>query len=118
MDEGQSKVMRHLESLVGTWRGQGLAEFPTIPTFAELGYGDVASTVWFSIAGPAGLPPEIVEKVNREIVRVMTAPQNQDRLSKLGVVADGMSPQELDALVAAEATRWKPVLGQLGLIEK
>jgi len=95
-----------------------LPDYPAIPTFAELGHGDVASTVWFSLAGPAGLPPEIVQKVNREVVRVMTAPQNQDRLSKLGVVADGMSPQELDALVAAETTRWKPVLDQLGLIEK
>ena len=95
-----------------------MKDFPAIPTFAELGHGDVASTVWFSIAGPAGLPPDIVAKVNREIVRVMTAPQNQDRLSKLGVVADGMSPQELDALVASETARWKPVLEQLGLIEK
>jgi tripartite-type tricarboxylate transporter receptor subunit TctC len=95
-----------------------MPDFPGIPTFAELGYGDVASTVWFSLAGPAGLPPDIVTKVNREVVRVMTAPQNQDRLSKLGVVADGMSAEELNALVATETTRWKPVLGQLGLIEK
>jgi tripartite-type tricarboxylate transporter receptor subunit TctC len=48
----------------------------------------------------------------------MTAPQNQDRLSKLGVVAAGMSPEQLDALVATETTRWKPVLEQLGLVEK
>jgi tripartite-type tricarboxylate transporter receptor subunit TctC len=95
-----------------------MPDFPTIPTFAELGYGDVASTVWFSLAGPAGLPSDIVTKVNREVVRVMTALQNQDRLSKLGVVADGMSPKELDALVTTETTRWKPVLEQLGLIEK
>jgi tripartite-type tricarboxylate transporter receptor subunit TctC len=95
-----------------------MPDYPTIPTFAELGYGDVASTVWFSLAGPAGLPPDIVQKVNREVVRVMTAPQNQDRLSKLGVVADGMSPEQLDALVATEMTRWKPVLEQLGLVEK
>jgi len=95
-----------------------MPDYPAIPTFAELGHGDVASTVWFALAGPAGLPPDIVTKVNREVVRVMTAPQNQDRLPKLGVVADGMSPEELNALVAAEKTRWKPVLEQLGLIEK
>jgi tripartite-type tricarboxylate transporter receptor subunit TctC len=95
-----------------------LPDFPAIPTFAELGHGDVASTVWFSLAGPAALPPDIVSKVNREVVRVMTAPENQDRLSKLGVVAEAMSPQELDALVVAETTRWKPVLEQLGLVEK
>jgi len=95
-----------------------MPDYPAIPTFAELGYGDVASTVWFALAGPAGLPPDIVTKVNREVVRVMTAPQAQERLRKLGVVADAMSPAELDALVAAEKTRWKPVLEQLGLIEK
>jgi len=95
-----------------------LPDYPTIPTFAELGYGDVASTIWFALAAPAGTPRDIVTKVNREVVRVMTAPQNQDRLRKLGVIADGMSPEQLDALVAAETTRWKPVLEQLGLIEK
>ena len=95
-----------------------MPDYATIPTFGELGYGDVASTVWFALAGPAGLPPDIVAKVNREIVRVMTAPEAQERLRKLGVVADGMSAEELGALVARETTRWKPVLEQLGLIEK
>jgi len=95
-----------------------LPDYPTIPTFAELGYGDVASTIWFALAAPAGTPRDIVNKVNREVARVMTAPQNQDRLRKLGVIADGMSPEQLDALVATETTRWKPVLEQLGLIEK
>ena len=95
-----------------------MKDYPGIPTFAELGYGDIASTVWFALSGPAGLPPDIVTKVNQEVVRVMTAPQAQERLSKLGVVADGMSVEELNALIAREAVRWKPVIEQLGLVEK
>ncbi len=95
-----------------------MPDYPSIPTFGELGYGDIASTVWFSLAGPAGLPPDIVAKVNREVVRVMTAPEAQERLRKLGVVADGMSPDELNALIGRETERWKPLIEELGLVEK
>ena len=44
-----------------------LADFPNIPTFKESGY-DLVSTTWFSLSGPAGLPKDIVDRVNREVV--------------------------------------------------
>jgi len=95
-----------------------MADFPGVPTFTELGYADVASTVWFSLSAPAGLPADIVEKVNREIVRAMTAPEAQARLAQLGVIADGMTVAEFNALIRQETVRWKPVIEQLGLVEK
>jgi tripartite-type tricarboxylate transporter receptor subunit TctC len=48
-----------------------LQDFPDLPTFKELGYPDLVSTTWFSLSGPAGLPAEIVQKVNREIAKTM-----------------------------------------------
>lgn len=95
-----------------------MADFPAIPTFAELGYADVASSVWFSLSGPAGLPADIVAKVNRAIVAGMTAPAAQERLRQLGVLPDGMSVDEFNDFVAAETARWKPVIERLGLVEK
>jgi tripartite-type tricarboxylate transporter receptor subunit TctC len=95
-----------------------MTDFPAVPTFTELGYPDVASTVWFSLSGPAGLPDDIVQKVNREIARAMTAPAAQERLRKLGFVAEGMTVDDFNALVARETARWKPVIEKLGLVGK
>ena len=46
-----------------------MPDFPGVPTFNELGYPDLIGTTWFSLSGPAGLPADIVTKVNREVVR-------------------------------------------------
>jgi len=95
-----------------------MPDYPAIPTFTELGYADVASTVWFSLSGPAGLPADIVAKVNREIVNAMTRPETQQRLRELGLVADGMTVEEFNALIVRETERWKPVIEKLGLVGK
>jgi tripartite-type tricarboxylate transporter receptor subunit TctC len=95
-----------------------MPDYPAVPTFTELGYPDVASSVWFSLSAPAGLPADIVQKVNREIVSAMTAPEAQPRLSQLGLIAEGLTVDEFNALVARETERWKPVIEQLGLVEK
>lgn len=93
-----------------------MPDYPTIPTFTELGYADVASTVWFSLSGPAGLPNDIVTKVNSAIVAGMTRPEAEQRLRDLGLIADGMTVAEFNALVDRERERWKPVIERLGLI--
>jgi tripartite-type tricarboxylate transporter receptor subunit TctC len=95
-----------------------MPDYPSVPTFTELGYPDVASTVWFSLSAPAGLPADIVQKVNREIARAMTAPEAQPRLRQLGLIAEAMTVDEFNALVASETARWKPVIEELGLVEK
>ena len=95
-----------------------MPDFPTIPTFAELGYGDVASTVWFSLSGPARMPADIVTKVNRAAVDGMAQPDTQQRLRQLGLISEPMTVPEFNALVASETARWKPVIEQLGLVEK
>lgn len=93
-----------------------MPDYPTVPTFTELGYADVASTVWFSLSGPAGLPNDIVTKVNSTIVAGMTRPEAEQRLRDLGLVADGMTVAEFNALVDRERERWKPVIERLGLV--
>jgi tripartite-type tricarboxylate transporter receptor subunit TctC len=50
-----------------------MPDFPDVPTLKESGY-DVVATTWFSISGPANLPKDITEKVNREIARAVSNP--------------------------------------------
>ncbi len=92
-------------------------DFPEVPTLKEMGY-DVVATTWFSISGPAHLPKDITEKMNREIVRAVSKPEVQARLRSDGLIAETHSVEELHKLILDEHARWKPVLDQLGLIAK
>jgi len=94
-----------------------MPDFPDVPTLKESGY-DVVATTWFSISGPANLPKDITEKVNREIARAVSNPDAQARLQRDGMIAHIMSVEELSNYIDAETARWRPVLDQLGLIGK
>jgi tripartite-type tricarboxylate transporter receptor subunit TctC len=94
-----------------------LPDFPDVPTFKEMGV-DLVATTWFTISGPAKLPQDIVQKMNREIVRAVSKPEVQQRLRQDGLVAETMSVEQLKQYIEAETARWKPVLEQAGLIGK
>ena len=70
------------------------------------------------ISGPANLPKDITDKVNREIARAVSNPEAQARLQRDGLIAHIMSVEELSKYIDAETARWRPVLDQLGLIGK
>jgi tripartite-type tricarboxylate transporter receptor subunit TctC len=86
-----------------------LPDFPDVPTFGESGYPELVATVWFSLSGPAGLPPAIVSKLNAEVREILKLPDARRRLQ-----SDGVEPNELDAaaftdFVRAEIERWTPL---------
>ena len=107
---GQLRAIAHAHS-------SRLPDFPEVPTLKESGY-DVVATTWFSISGPASLPKDITDKVNREIARAVSNPEAQARLQRDGMIAHIMSVEELSKYIDAETERWRPVLDQLGLIGK
>jgi len=107
---GQLRAIAHSHS-------SRLPDFPEVPTLKESGY-DVVATTWFSISGPANLPKDVTEKVNREIARAVSNPEAQARLRRDGLIAEIMSVDELSKYIDAETARWRPVLDQLGLISK
>jgi tripartite-type tricarboxylate transporter receptor subunit TctC len=91
-----------------------LPDFPDIPTYAELGYPDLVATVWFSLSGPAGLPAEIVERLNAEVNRALELPEVRERLKPEGIVPSRMGAKEFGAFVAEELRRWGPVVRASG----
>ena len=91
-----------------------LADYPDIPTFAEQGYPNIIGTVWFSLSGPAGVPTDIVNKLNAEVREALKSPQVRERVRH-----DGIEPNELDArrftaFVAEELKRWAPIVKASG----
>jgi tripartite-type tricarboxylate transporter receptor subunit TctC len=91
-----------------------LPDFPDIPTYAELGYPELVATVWFSLSGPAGLPAEIVERLNAEVNRALELPEVRERMKPEGIVPSRMGAKEFGAFVAEELRRWGPVVRASG----
>ena len=94
--------------------GARLADYPNVPTFKELGY-DVVATNWFGLAGPAGLPAGIVQKVNRAINAGMATPENQARIRQQGMISAPMDVKTFATFVNDEALRLKPVILKAGI---
>ncbi|MBV8537763.1 MAG: tripartite tricarboxylate transporter substrate binding protein [Alphaproteobacteria bacterium] len=88
---------------------QRVADFPDLPTLAELGYLDATSMIWFALAGPAGLPPEIAAKANAIVVKSFQSPEMQQRLAPEAIQTEPYTPAEFTAFVEAETRRWAPI---------
>ena len=89
-------------------------EFPDIPTFAELGYPELTAAIWFSLSGPAGMPADIVNRLNAEVRRILHLPDVRERLRPEGIEPGDLDPQQFTAFVAAELKRWAPVVSASG----
>ena len=91
-----------------------LREYAAVPTFRESGYPELLATVWFALSGPAGLPADIVNRLNAETQRILAAPDIRERLRIDGIEPQSMSPQAFADFVAAELKRWTPIIRASG----
>jgi len=79
-----------------------IAEFPDVPTLAELGYPDLVANTWYALSGPAGVPDAIVAKLNRAVAEVLELPDVKARLDQDAIERDAMTPEALTKFVASE----------------
>jgi tripartite-type tricarboxylate transporter receptor subunit TctC len=91
---------------------QRLPNAPEAPTLQELGH-DFVATAWYSLSGPAGLSPDIVERVNREIVRAADRPQVRRQIEQDAIETKPMTPAEVRSFVQSEIDRWTPMIAAL-----
>ena len=91
-----------------------LADYPDVPTFRELGFAELIAVTWFSLSGPAGVPQEIVTRLNSEVRRALQAPESREKLRPEGIEPGTLNPKEFTDFVAAEYKRWAPVVRASG----
>jgi tripartite-type tricarboxylate transporter receptor subunit TctC len=91
-----------------------LTEYSQIPTFREIGYPALVATVWFAISGPAGMPAEIVNRLNSEVRRLLQLPDVRERLRAEGIAPGTLDPKAFNGFLAAEIERWGPVVRASG----
>ena len=85
-----------------------VAEFGDVPTLVELGYPELVVTTWYSLSGPAGLPRDIVQKVNAAVNKAMDQPEVKKHLETEMVQTKAMTPDEMTAFMQREVTQWAP----------
>ena len=83
--------------------------YPDVPAVAETLPGfDV--DLWTGVLAPAGLPPEVLARLNGEINKALQHPDMKAALAKIGVEPRGTSPEEASAFTRAEYEKWKKVI--------
>ena len=111
-DSGAS--VPHIKS--GRFRALGVASpkrlalLPDVPTFEELGLKNLETGTTHAFWAPAGTPQPIIEKLNREINRVVVMPAVTQQILNLGAGVTPISPEELRAVIAADSKRYAEVV--------
>ena len=87
---------------------------PDVATVAETIPG-FEMAVWYGAYGPAGMPKEIVARLNAEIGRILVLPEVKKRMADIAVETVTSSPEELATLTRADADKWGRIIKQLGI---
>jgi tripartite-type tricarboxylate transporter receptor subunit TctC len=96
-------------------RAARLPEYPELQTFSEAGVKGYEVNAWYSVHAPAGVPREIVDKVNRELVRILQLPDIRERLKQLGSEGVGNTPDEFARFVRAESAKYAKAIRDAGV---
>jgi len=91
--------------------GKRFAEFPEVPTLAEAGVGGQESEFIQCVLVPAGTPKEIIDKLYREIARMLALPDVKERLAAIGYTPIANTPDEFAAEIKSEVARWGKLIG-------
>jgi len=101
-------------AVTGTERSRFL---PDVPTFKELGYPGVEEIYqWQGVVAPAGTPPEIIQRLHDEIVKIMERPEILEKMQTMGLEPiTSPTPQDFAGLIRAELKRWPEVAKAAGI---
>lgn len=85
------------------------SSMPDVPTVSEAGIPGFEAVSWGGVMGPGGLPPEITNRLNSEIVRILKMPDVAEKLASLGADIVGSTPDEFATYLKAEIAKWGKV---------
>jgi len=84
---------------------------PELPTMEEAGVKGFRVDTWYSLAAPAGTPPEVIQRLSTEVGRMLADPAVRERMRTIGVdPAEDSSPAYLQRVIQSDLERWKTFL--------
>jgi tripartite-type tricarboxylate transporter receptor subunit TctC len=87
---------------------------PNVPTFDELGVPGVYSSAWYGIMAPAGVPSEVVIRINAEVNALLKTPEVRKKIADFGGEPGGGTPGDFDRFVSSELRRYAEVVKASG----
>ena len=100
---------------IATTGAKRAALLPNVPTVAESGYPGYEALNWYAYLGPARMPKELVDRLNRELVKVLGTPEVIALLDKQGVEPQPGTPEELARYIEREYNTWGKVVKEAGI---
>ncbi|TAG06228.1 MAG: tripartite tricarboxylate transporter substrate binding protein [Betaproteobacteria bacterium] len=94
---------------LGLMAAKRSTQYPDIPTMAEQGFPNLEVSQWFALWAVKGTPPDVVDKMYREVVKALEDPAIKANWAAASADAGGMPPAEFGKFVRAEIERWARV---------
>lgn len=89
---------------------------PQVPTSVEAGFPEFQIEYWWGLTGPAGLPPAIVQRLNRELNAVLAEPEVQAFLARAAALPAPGTPEHFERINASEVRRWSKLIRDAGIV--
>ena len=99
---------------LGTTGATRTPTLPDVPTIKEQGYANLEFSSWFGIVAPAKTPPEIIAKLNADIVRAVQSPEGKAKMEEAGFRVTGTSQQDFARTIAAATVIWGKAVAATG----
>jgi tripartite-type tricarboxylate transporter receptor subunit TctC len=87
-----------------------LKGYPNVPTFEELGYSKLTAITWFSLSGPAGLPKNIVTKLNLEVRKALLSQSAREQLGLESIETQDLDAENFHQYFKSEIELWSPLV--------
>ncbi len=110
-----SQIRAGKAKAVATTGAKRAALMPDVPTVAEAGYPGYEALNWYGFLAPRGTSKEIVERLNRELVKALAHPQVVAALHKTGTEPKSSTPGEFAAYIKREYDTWGKVVKEAGI---
>ena len=101
--------------LIGVSHDRRLPAAPEVPTFIEQGFAGFMGSTWAGMLAPAATPKDIVRRMSDEVGRIVRSEETRARMDALGTFAAGGTPEEFDAFITTETTKWAKVIKDAGV---
>ncbi|WP_341913471.1 tripartite tricarboxylate transporter substrate binding protein [Polaromonas sp. YR568] len=101
--------------LIGVASDRRLPAVPDVPTFIEQGFAGFTGSTWAGMLAPAATPKDIVRRMSDEVGRIIRSDDTRARLDAMGTFGVGGTPEEFDAFIALETTKWAKVIREAGV---
>lgn len=100
--------------LIGSSGAKRFPGTPNVPTMVEAGYPDLVALAWIGFLAPGGTPRPIIDRYNKEIVKILNTPEIRDKLIAMEFDLVAGSPEQFSAWIRTEIPRWGKVIKATG----